>query len=525
MRQHEGKFRFAGSMLLQFPPSSGEVEMPLGFARASWDSALVVATSVLALTASTTGAAAGGSAHYGITITTAATRNVSFSGGVYQPTGEHATLNIGDLENALANGNVEVTTGNGNKGQQFGDLHVEVAALTWASSFGLTLDAYHSIFVDAPVVDAGTGALTLTTNDGGSGGVFRYGSGGYFTIENLSAAVTINGHAYTPVNTVASLAHAIEANPSGNYAIANSIEAGGYKKSLVTTTLNGTVNGLGNTISEITINDSTKLDSAGFFTEVGQTGVVQDLRLSLKITITEPQFAGGLAAINLGQLIDDSVQSTLKTKFAATASLGGLVGSNSGTIARCNASTTINAQSDSALGGLVGSDAGGLIVESFAGGKLTSEATSAVGGLVGTTSLSSITNSYATASVDSSNGDAGGLVGVNGDTQGNNGLIAASYATGKVQVSKHNSTSAGGLVGIDKSSAGSIASSYWDTTTSGITNLSQGAWSPPNDPGITGESSAQLLDGLPAGFDPAIWAQSGSINSGFPYLITNPPPQ
>jgi hypothetical protein len=41
--------------------------------------------------------------------------------------------------------------------------------------------------------------------------------------------------------------------------------------------------------------------------------------------------------------------------------------------------------------------------------------------------------------------------------------------------------------------------------------------------GITGETTAQLQAGLPAGFDPTIWAESPSINNGLPYLINNPP--
>ena len=70
---------------------------------------------------------------------------------------------------------------------------------------------------------------------------------------------------------------------------------------------------------------------------------------------------------------------------------------------------------------------------------------------------------------------------------------------------------------------GGLSGNYWDTTTSGITNLSQGAGSPANDPGITGETTAQLQAALPAGFDPAIWAENPSINGGLPYLIANPP--
>jgi hypothetical protein len=41
--------------------------------------------------------------------------------------------------------------------------------------------------------------------------------------------------------------------------------------------------------------------------------------------------------------------------------------------------------------------------------------------------------------------------------------------------------------------------------------------------GLKGLKTRKLQSGLPAGFDPTIWAQSPSINNGFPYLIANPP--
>ena len=84
-------------------------------------------------------------------------------------------------------------------------------------------------------------------------------------------------------------------------------------------------------------------------------------------------------------------------------------------------------------------------------------------------------------------------------------------------------------MGIDLSGSdgegGTISDLYWDTSTSGITNLSQGAGNIANDPGITGETTTQLQAGLPTGFDPTIWAENTNINGGLPYLIANPPPK
>src|SRR5262249_42135876 len=84
--------------------------------------------------------------HYGVTISSDPTQNMMFSNGVYAATADKAILNITDLENALAAGSVEVTTGNGAGGDQKGDLHVN-ASFTWNSRTALTLDAYHSLFV------------------------------------------------------------------------------------------------------------------------------------------------------------------------------------------------------------------------------------------------------------------------------------------------------------------------------------------------------------------------------------------
>jgi hypothetical protein len=84
----------------------------------------------------------------------------------------------------------------------------------------------------------------------------------------------------------------------------------------------------------------------------------------------------------------------------------------------------------------------------------------------------------------------------------------------------------GGLIGFDaKGNSTGIASSYWDTDTSGITNPSQGAGNISNDPGITGLTTLQLQSALPAGLSSSIWGQNSGINGGLPYLLAVPPPK
>jgi hypothetical protein len=168
------------------------------------------------------------------------------------------------------------------------------------------------------------------------------------------------------------------------------------------------------------------------------------------------------------------------------------------------------------IGGLVGLNAGGIYASDAAGNISLNEGDSSiVAGLAGGND-GVIENCYAEGGsvVMEGTTDVGGLVGGNGAT------IATSYSTGAV--SAGNGGVVGGFAGADQSHGG-LSNSYWDTTTSGITNPSQGAGSPANDPGITGLTTAQLQFALPAGFDPAIWAESPSINNGLPYLINNPP--
>ena len=125
----------------------------------------------------------------------------------------------------------------------------------------------------------------------------------------------------------------------------------------------------------------------------------------------------------------------------------------------------------------------------------------------------SIIDSYATGAFGIQGGYVGGLLGLN------LGSINYSYSTGSVSSA---GGVVGGLIGVDYQSH--TISSYWDTTTSGITNPSQGAGNQSNEPGITALSTTQLQAGLPAGFDPTIWGESPSINGGLPYLLTLPPP-
>ncbi len=500
--------------------------------------------------------------HYGVYISTRPTKNMAFANGVYSATADHAVLNVNDLVSALNAGNVEVTTGNGSGDDEKGDLHVK-AGFTWVGSYGLTLDAYHSLFFDQAVVDAGAGAVTLTNNDGGTGGTFIYGPKGNITIWDLSNVLTINGQVYTLVGDIRTLASDIAANPSGNYALASSYDAskdGTYGHAPIPTALGGTVEGLGNVISNLSVSDGGN-PNVGFFASIGSTGVVRDIGLAngqVSGTVNRKQHSqtiGCLAGLNNGQIVLSFAECGVTA--GGRGNVGGLIGSNLGTVSQSHAAGNVQVFGpDGAIGGLVGlnlatitnsfskcqvvgrhnAGIGGLvgfngwvnasatISGSFAMGDVSAGNNSNAGGLVGLSTLDGISNSYAegnTAVGANTIGDpyegVGGLV---GSIQYSATIINSSYSTG---IPTSRGISVGGMIG--SSGQATFADLYWDTTTSGITNPAQGCGDVQNCPGVAPLTSQQLQSGLPAGFDPTIWAENPNINNGFPYLIANPPPQ
>ena len=114
---------------------------------------------------------------------------------------------------------------------------------------------------------------------------------------------------------------------------------------------------------------------------------------------------------------------------------------------------------------------------------------------------------------------AGGLVGF--DEFGTSGVIQTSYSTGSIKAGS--GAFVGGMLGFDDISFRVFTDTYWDTTTSGVTDPSKGAGNKKNDPGIEGLTTAQLQSGLPDGFSSTVWAEKSSINGGLPYLLANPP--
>jgi filamentous hemagglutinin family protein len=346
---------------------------------------------------------------------------------------------------------VQTVTGSDTDNSRFGttgtngDIFVN-DPVNWSANTTLTLNAYRNININRPIT-ATNGKLELLYGQGEPDGVI----GGVSSTYNVNAPVNLSagpnfstqqGSAGTVKNftvitslgaensTTATDLQGMRSSLWTNYALGSNIDASataGWNSDLaatptyagfepignISTFFGLTFDGLGHTISNLTINRPTT-DYVGLFGITGVSSVIQ----------------------NLG-LVGGSVR--------GLAAVGGLVAANGGTINNTYATSAVTGLQDY-VGGLVGINEG-PINNSSSSGPVNGR--SNVGGLVGSTWLTDVSNSYATGNVNGFN-NVGGLVGSNSILN----LISNSYATGTVTGNR----SVGGLVGGGESS--SILNSY-----------------------------------------------------------------
>jgi hypothetical protein len=423
-----------------------------------------------------------------LVISSAATSNVSCASGVCSATAADAVLNAADLAGLLASSDVAVESGSAAQ-----DIEVD-ASFSWTSANRLTLDAFRGIAVDAPVVVAGPGGMTIATDDGGTGGDFAFASGASADFWDNSSSLVVNGRVYVLEAGLPALASAAEANPSGNYALAKSYDAsadGTYRATPMPGVFSGNVEGLGHTISNLTIRTPLK-KSAGLFEQFAQSAVLRDL--SLANASVRGGLAAGLVVNNSGEIIQCSVGGTVE----GAVFVGGIIGRGlDGYILRAHAAVTMKPIGGSAeVGGIAGemefnssgqgnpiqgiyqSDASGSVAGWDAGGlvghlleDIVDHSHAAVkvngvlyaGGIAGT-GYGTIQYSSASGSVRvADNGYAGGLVG------NLLGAVTLSFATGNARGG--NTSNVGGLVG---GSIGWISDAYAMGKAEGGTNSNVG---------------------------------------------------
>jgi filamentous hemagglutinin family protein len=442
-------------------------------------------------------------------------------------------VTVAAIENALASGTVVIETDPTVSG--VGDITV-AQSLSWNNSNFLSLNAYRNIVINSGVTITDTGAgggLTLNADAFRTGtgtvivnspGAFDFSHstgtvyiiydppGGYANPTNFSSAI-LNNPALGYSNLVAAMLvnnvndlQNIGQNLAGYYILGKEIDAsatagwnggaGFIPIGNATTPFAGSLNGAGVSIDGLKINSSSTY--VGLFGFIGSTGIVQNVGLT-NVSVTGGNFVGGLAGQNDGNIYQSFVTGTIAATVPFGGAVGGLVGIN---------------------GEIGGSNA---IIQSYSNATVTHTVLGPgpnfgeTGGLVGQNNAL-IAASYSTGSTTEiylpvfEEFSVGGLVGHN------NGVVLDSYATGLVTGTN---TVAGGLVGSNSALSGSLGptsvlNSYWDRQTTG--QPSDGAAAGFGTFDSTGLTTAQLKAGLPAGFDPSVWAISAGVNSGYPYL-------
>ena len=412
-------------------------------------------------------------AHATLNLSTQPTKNVSCSSGVCTATADDAVLNVDDLSALLATTDVSVRS----EGIALQDIEV-LSPLTWASTHALNIESNNAIYMRNVITIEGTAHLALNHN----GGIIfdRKGAVHYW---DMASGFSINGANYTLVNSVASLAAAVEKHPKGLIAFANDYNA--KQDSQVHTVpvsreFAGTLEGLGNKISNFAIWDTTE-NIIALFKALKPKGVIENFGMTNVNVLAENTFnnvAAGLVGYNAGTIYNCYVDGgTVRTDFRGT--LGGLVAQNYGGVFQSWANVSVEGAQIAEVGGLIG-NAHGRVQDVYAIGRVIAGDQSDVGGLIG----------Y------------------------NFGHVKHGYATG--HVSGGQNARVGGLMGTTQLP---VRQTYWNTETSG-TQFGIGGT---NIEGITGLTTAELQAELPKGFALGTWALDAKINGGMPFLVTNPP--
>ncbi|MCA7891279.1 two-partner secretion domain-containing protein [Burkholderia cepacia] len=383
-------------------------------------------------------------------------------------------LTVGDAVNWASDNALALTSKKGNV-----DLKQSLTAS--GANAGVTMNAAKQIRLGNKVTLTGENA-SLALNSGS--GHTLTNDDAVVTLSGRNASFSANGEAYRVIHDLAGL-RGVDGNMNGRYVLGNAIDGMGAQFRSIggDGAFGGVFDGLGNTISRLTINGNGQY--VGLFGV--NRGRIANLALD-SFAVNEaatgtPASVGALAGANHGGTISNVrvTKTTVSSNGKVSSLVGGLVGDNiAGVIdgARFQGRITANEVADS-IGGIAGRHAfGARITNSQADAEITSMRSSnymrAVGGLVGRSIQATVSNSKSTGRI--SVGDrvyAGGLVGQSVDSMIDN-------ATTTVDVSAGKSSFVGGAVGrsdgstIRGSSAHGIVSAMDGSTVGGFIGLNKG---------------------------------------------------
>jgi filamentous hemagglutinin family protein len=318
-------------------------------------------------------------------------------------------------------------------------------AVSW-SSHKLTLAASNNIYINDVMTATSTASLALKyglgANASGNTSVIKTKIGPNNTFVgkiNLPAGTTnftttqgLDGTStsYTVITSLGAANSTTTTDLQGmnggatlNYALGADINAtatsgwntGSGFTPIKTSGFNAIFNGLGHTVSNLTINRGAQ-NYVGFFYSIS-SGLVQNFGL------TDASISG---------------------KYAVGSLAGRVLGT--GKISNSFATGTVSSNNGGYVGGLVGQLSAGVITDSYSSATVTltvATGTTLVGGLVGWMQNGTISKSYASGSVTSSGYDVGGLIGLIELSLGSTFTISDNYAVGSVT----GTTNTGGLIG------------------------------------------------------------------------------
>ncbi|MFH1603215.1 MAG: filamentous hemagglutinin N-terminal domain-containing protein, partial [Pseudomonadota bacterium] len=249
------------------------------------------------------------------------------------------------LSTALGTGNVTILSSQGSTASGSGDINVE-DAVSWSANTLLTLTAARDINLKAVVTASGSAALTMNANGavkaklGASGFIGRVD----FPSRSGTGFLTINGSGYTVINSLGSASsttgtdlQGMRGGLSGNYALGSNIDASGTNSwngnagfmpvGDSSTNFTGAFDGLGHTITGLTINRPTTRYVGLFGYTNGAT--LRNVGLVLG-SVTGQHSIGSLTGGNSASSISNSYNTGMVTGSGSDP--GGFVGGLAGWI-------------------------------------------------------------------------------------------------------------------------------------------------------------------------------------------------
>jgi filamentous hemagglutinin family protein len=346
----------------------------------------------------------------------------------------------GSVLSGLLNSNditIQTTTGTNDANNLYGtagtngDIFIN-DAISWIQPTKLTLNAIRNININQSITATSTnGSLALlygqgAANAGNTASVNMQSPINLKAGDNFSMKLGNDPVAATQYKVITDLGLAgsitgtdlqgINGNIAGNYVLGSNIDAtatstwnangasfdgfapigDGY-----TTSFSGSFNGLGHTITGLTIN-RTGASYIGLFGATADSAVLSNIGL-VGGTVTGTNFVGSLVGRNRGSISNSYTTSNV----AGNDYIGALAGGSYGSVNKTYATASVTG--NSMVGGLLGFNFGS-VSNSYASGKVI--AADSPGGLVGYNFSGSVSNSYWDKDTTNQLGSSGGGTGL-----------------------------------------------------------------------------------------------------------------